>query len=47
MKRRGEIKRGREEVKRGEENTHTHTHSCHFATAAFKAVMTGQRVIRD
>ena len=27
--------------------THTHTHSCLFATAAFKAVMTGQRVIRD
>ena len=26
---------------------HTHMHSCHFASAAFKAVMTGQRVIRD
>lgn len=26
---------------------HTQTDSCRFAPAAFKAVMTGQRVIRD
>ena len=40
-------RRGGKRQKHTHTRTHTHTHSCLFATAAFKAVMTGQRVIRD
>lgn len=46
-----QIRREDRPVVREEKHSHTHVHSqtdsCRFAPAAFKAVMTGQRVIRD